>query len=131
MYCTNKYIFRLLEVEKKKEALVGKLEMVELRKSANQTEELKLLEGRQEEMKTLKKAQTLRCGNRHKMIQKFQIICDFDSQLMTDEKVKMLRELCQLALRQPESTLANLQEFFEVYEHEYNYSTVHYSTLLF
>ena len=90
--------------------------MVERGKSAIQAEELKLLERRQEEMKTIKKAQTLRRGKRHKMIQKFQIICD--SQLMTDEKVQMLQDHCQLALRQPESTFANLQEFFEVYEYE-------------
>ena len=96
--------------------------MIERRIKAIRGEELKLSQCSHKEMKTLKEAQTLRCDNRHKMIQEFQIVYDLDSHhlLMTDEKAKMFRDICQRALRHPESTLANMQEFFEVYEYEYN-----------
>ena len=78
-YSLIKYIFRLLEV-KKKEALEGKLKMVERRISEIRSEEMKLTQRRNEQLKTLKEAQSLRCGNRDKMIEKLQIVCDVDSQ---------------------------------------------------
>lgn len=106
------YFSRLFEADKKKTLLLEELEKTEQELSSKQAEELKLLEARKEDLKNVSNAQSVRRSSRRKLVTDLDYICNF----LDNKKIERLRQLSRDALRQPESSLSDLQMFFKVLE---------------